>query len=94
MPKHWVDTEKEGNPDFSGLFFVKQKEFREHCRPVLDATKEPKPLPPKLREFREVWPKTTGSKMTRVTAAAGALQVSNATIYRYLKLLDELDESA
>ena len=27
MPKHWVDAEKEGNPDFSWLFFVKQKEF-------------------------------------------------------------------
>ena len=73
--------------------FEKQQEFREYCRPVLDAIKEKPPIPLKLREFSELWPKLSGKRMEKVAAAAKALEVSNSTIYRYLKLLPELDHS-
>jgi hypothetical protein len=70
--------------------FEKQQEFREYCRPVLDAIKEKPPLPPKMREFLKLWPTLSGNQMERVTAAARALEVSNTTIYRYLERLPEL----
>lgn len=73
--------------------FEKQQEFREYCRPVLDAIKEKPPIPLKLREFSELWPKLSGKRMEKVAAAAKALEVSNTTIYRYLKLLPKLDHS-
>jgi len=62
--------------------FEKQQEFREYCRPILNAIEEPKPLPQKLAEFAEIWPTLTGSRMTRVTDAARTLAVSKATVYR------------
>lgn len=71
--------------------FEKQQEFREYCRPVLDAIKEKPPLPPKMREFSELWPTLSGKQMERVAAAARALEVSNTTIYRYLERLPELN---
>jgi len=70
--------------------FEKQQEFREYCRPVLDAIKEKPPLPPKMRAFSQLWPTLSGQQMERVTAAARALEVSNTTIYRYLERLPEL----
>ncbi len=73
--------------------FEKQQEFRGHCRSVLDAIKEPKPLPPKLRAFANLWPTLTGTKMARVSAAAKAIEVSNGTVYRYLERLDELSKA-
>lgn len=71
--------------------FEKQQEFREYCRPILNAIEEPKPLPQKLAEFAKVWPTLTGSKMTRVTEAANSLNVATVTIYRYLERLPEFD---
>ncbi|QDU96228.1 hypothetical protein Pla8534_40470 [Lignipirellula cremea] len=71
--------------------FEKQQEYREYCRPVLDAIKEKPPLPPKMREFVEIWQTLSGKQMERVTAAAIALEVSKTTIYRYLEKLPELE---
>ena len=71
--------------------FEKQQEYRKYCRPVLDAIKEKPPLPPKMREFSELWRKLFGKQMERVTAAAKALEVSNTTIYRYLEKHPELN---
>jgi hypothetical protein len=71
--------------------FEKQQEFREYCRPVLEAIKQNPLLPPNKREITELWPTLSGKQMERVTAAARALEVSNTTIYRYLERLPELN---
>jgi len=34
--------------------FDKQMEYREYCRPVLEAVYQPPPLPPKMRQFFEL----------------------------------------
>ena len=76
--------------------FEKQEEFRTYCRPVLDAIREEPPLPPKMRALVELWPTLTGKKLEKVEAAAAALEVSKATVYRYLDQLrreDRADEA-
>lgn len=74
--------------------FEKQIEFRDYCRPVLNAINEPKPLSLKRVEFSKVWPGLTGTKMDRVSEAAVLLEVSKSTIYRYLEDLNEPDSSS
>ncbi len=69
--------------------FEKQKEFRDYCRPVLDAIKEKPPLPPKVEELKRLWPSLTGSKLQKVRAAATSLKTSGTTIYRYLEKIDQ-----
>ena len=65
--------------------FEKQEEFRAYCRPVLDVIGEKPLLPPKVRELAELWPTLSGKKLEKVKAAAAALKVSTATVYRYLQ---------
>ena len=65
--------------------FEKQQQFREYCRPVLDAINEKPPLPLKLQEFTDLWPTLSGKRMEKVRAAAQALDVSTTTVYRYLE---------
>ena len=67
--------------------FEKQEQFRTYCRPVLDAINEKPPLPPKMRALEGLWPKLSGKKVEKVKAAAAALCVSTATIYRYMEQL-------
>ena len=74
--------------------FEKQKEFRAYCRPVLDAIKEEPPLPPKVRELAKLWPTLSGKKLEKVKAAAAALEISTATVYRYLEQLRCDDSTA
>jgi len=64
--------------------FEKQEEFRQYCRPVLDVLGEAPPLPLKVRQLIELWPKLTGSRLNKVRDAAGQLNVSIGTVYRYL----------
>ena len=54
---------------------------------MLDAINEKPPLPPKMRALEGLWPKLSGKKVEKVKAAAAALCVSTATIYRYMEQL-------
>ena len=65
--------------------FEKQNEFREYCRPVLNAITEVPQLPAKVRNFLDLWPQLSGKQMEKVTKAAQELDVSKATNYRYLE---------
>ncbi len=71
--------------------FEKQLEYREYCASALKAAFEPPPLPQKQRKFLELWPTLSGAKAAKVAEAAKKLKLSNATVYRYLKQLNEVE---
>jgi len=73
--------------------FEKQQEFRDYCRPVLDAITEEPALPPKVRELKKIWSGLTGSKLQKIRAAAQKLNVSTTSVYRYLEKIDGLHVS-